>query len=128
MQERDENNGGGPLNSVKYKIEITRGKEAGTSYPLDNKRITIGRKPENTVPVSDIKVSGVHAEIVFDGDLPVIRDLGSTNGTFLDGKKITEVVLSVGDRILVGGTEFVLLGAGESAPPPKAEASSASAD
>ena len=89
--------------------------------PLDQDRITIGRKPGNTIVLNDIRVSGVHAEIVFEGDRPVIRDLGSTNGTLLEGKKIDEMVLSEKDLIRIGETEFVVLKAGQSLDEPAAD-------
>ncbi len=117
MQERDENGRGGKGGGASYSIRFTKGKEAGEVFPLDEARNTIGRRPENTIVIKDIKVSGVHAEIVFEQGKPLVRDLGSTNGTMLDGKKITELILSEGDRITVGNTEFVLEKRGASAGP-----------
>jgi hypothetical protein len=109
------------LEKVKYIIQITRGEETGKTYPLDKKRITIGRKSGNTIVLSDIKVSGVHAEIIFEGGKPVIRDLGSTNGTYLEGNKIDEMILSEKDKITVGETHFILLKEGETAAAPPSE-------
>ena len=48
----------------------------------------------------------MHFEIAFDGEIAAIRDLGSTNGTFVDGMRITELVLRSGSRISAGRTEF----------------------
>lgn len=64
--------------------------------------LRIGRKSGNDLVLADEKTSGVHAEIVLEGDRHVLRDLGSTNGTFIDGKRVTEVVLSVGDVVTCG--------------------------
>ncbi len=48
----------------------------------------------------------MHFEIGFDGEIAAIRDLGSTNGTFVDDMRITELVLRSGSRISAGRTEF----------------------
>jgi hypothetical protein len=69
-------------------------------------RTTLGRRPDNALSFNDVKVSGVHVEIVRDGDGFVLRDLGSTNGTLLDGRKITEVALGHGDRVKIGANDF----------------------
>lgn len=109
MQDREGSGASGRPGNPRYVIKFTRGKETGTSHPLTEARTTLGRKEDNTITIADIRVSGVHAEIVFEENRPVLRDLGSTNGTLLDNKKIEEIVLSDGDRITMGDTEFVVL-------------------
>jgi pSer/pThr/pTyr-binding forkhead associated (FHA) protein len=51
-------------------------------------------------------LSRVHFEIAFNGDIAAIRDLQSTNGTFVDGMRVQEVVLRSGSKISAGRTEF----------------------
>ncbi len=85
-----------------YVLEILDGDRAGEVLPVADRPLRIGRKPGNDVVLADEKTSGVHAEIVLEGDRHVLRDLGSTNGTFLDGKRVTELVLSPGDVVTVG--------------------------
>ncbi len=87
---------------VKYVLEILDGDRAGEVLPVPDGALRIGRKPANDLVLADEKTSGVHAEIVMEGDRHVLRDLGSTNGTFLDGKRVTEIVLSVGDVVTIG--------------------------
>jgi hypothetical protein len=69
--------------------------------------VVIGRMPECQVVLSDPNVSRRHAEVVrVDGDF-LLRDLGSTNGTRLNGAPITEGYLQTGDNITVGSTTLV---------------------
>ena len=67
-------------------LRFTAGEHAGREIPLAGARTTLGRRPDNAIAFVDVKVSGVHLEIVKEGDGFVLRDLGSTNGTFLDGR------------------------------------------
>lgn len=92
---------------TRFALVFTGGERAGDKLVIKEGRTTFGRKPGNTVTVKDPKVSGVHCEIVFEDGHPTLRDLGSTNGTFLEGKKVEEVPLSHGDRVLVGDLDFV---------------------
>jgi hypothetical protein len=85
-----------------YVLEILDGDRAGEVLTVADRAVRIGRKPGNDLVLADEKTSGVHAEIVPEGDRHVLRDLGSTNGTFLDGKRITELVLTPGDVVTIG--------------------------
>ena len=87
---------------AQYVLEILDGDRAGEVLPVPDGALRIGRKPSNDLVLADEKTSGVHAEVVLEGDRHVLRDLGSTNGTFLDGKRVTEVVLTTGDVVTVG--------------------------
>lgn len=87
------------------------GDAAGQRYPLDPLPALIGRQPGARVQISAPSVSRLHAEIdaAPDGSLR-IRDLGSTNGSFVNGRRIqrTETILS-GDVIHIGDVELVLI-------------------
>jgi len=71
--------------------------------------LRIGRLPENSVPLTDdLGISRRHAELRYVGGAPVVRDLGSANGTLLNGRPVQAPErLTPGDRIGVGGTELV---------------------
>jgi adenylate cyclase len=68
--------------------------------------VTIGRSPRADVLVSDPEVSKVHAEIALDDTGFVIRDLKSSNGTFVNGQQIFEQLLAPGDLVEIGGCSY----------------------
>ncbi len=68
--------------------------------------ITIGRAPGNTIVLADTKASGKHCEVRVRDGVPILRDLGSTNGTRVDGAKVTETPLRQGARIEIGTTLY----------------------
>jgi hypothetical protein len=76
----------------------------------------IGRAPECELVLKDSRVSRRHARLQARGGVLVLTDLGSTNGTRVNGHRVTEVVLGVGDRIQVGETSIVVDRAGVAAP------------
>ena len=87
---------------TEFVLEVLEGDHAGEVLPLDPGGLKMGRKASNRLVLKDEKVSGEHAAVVFEDGRYVLRDLGSTNGTLIDGHKITEVPLSPGDEFLVG--------------------------
>jgi len=65
----------------------------------------LGRSGRSTIPIDDVFVSDEHAEVRRDGDVWVVVDLGSTNGTFLNGAKVTQPTpLAAGDQVRIGKT------------------------
>jgi FhaA, N-terminal domain/FHA domain len=79
----------------------------GRAHPVGQAGLVIGRSRECDLRVTDGNASRRHAEVVRDGDDYVVVDLGSTNGTELNGRRITREVLSDGDRITIGATDLV---------------------
>ena len=75
-------------------------------YPLDKERITIGRKPDNDIPIDNLAVSGKHALIITILDDSFLEDLGSTNGSYVNGKLIKKHALKDGDVIAIGKHEL----------------------
>jgi len=75
-------------------------------YELDKERITIGRKPENDIPIDNLAVSGKHALIITILDDSFLEDLGSTNGTYVNGKLVKKHALKDGDVIAIGKHEL----------------------
>jgi serine phosphatase RsbU (regulator of sigma subunit) len=70
--------------------------------------ITLGRATECTIPIKDRYLSRRHAEIAFDANIWIVRDLGSVNGTMLNGSKLNgSAPLRPGDRIGLGDSEVV---------------------
>jgi hypothetical protein len=79
----------------------------GKRRELSSERVVLGRSRDCDLRVSDLNVSRRHAEIREQGDRWILVDLGSTNGTLLNGRKIDREQLSDGDTITVGSTEIV---------------------
>jgi pSer/pThr/pTyr-binding forkhead associated (FHA) protein len=75
----------------------------------DKTKITIGRTDSNDIQVDNAAVSAHHARIVQDGRYYVIEDLNSTNGTFVNEKRITRRVLEENDVITIGKHSLVVL-------------------
>lgn len=94
---------------------------AGLSHELKGERIAIGRIEDNTFQIAEPSVSSHHCEITFRGQDVVVKDLNSTNGTFIDGNPVTEGVLKPGQVLRLGQVELrIETGAGGPAPAPAA--------
>lgn len=79
----------------------------GRRFPLAGQKATVGRSKDCTIRLEDANVSRRHCELVADGDDWAVVDLGSTNGTELNGRTVDRAGLTSGDRITVGGTDLV---------------------
>ncbi len=84
------------------------GAQKGQRCALDGESLTIGRERKNDLPIDDPGISRNHAAVVRVGRDLVLRDTGSTNGTFVNSRRIKEVVLRHGDRITVGDTVLLV--------------------
>jgi len=69
---------------------------------LNKSRTTIGRRPYNDIVIENLAVSGEHAVIENTGNQVVLKDFGSTNGTYVNGKPIRKQVIEYGDLIEIG--------------------------
>jgi hypothetical protein len=78
----------------------------GDRVPLGEETITVGRLPESTIVLADPNVSRSHAEIRPRGTGFVVIDLGSTNGTRINGIRINEQELVDGDEVVFGNTRM----------------------
>jgi len=84
-------------------LRFISGKYQGGEFPLDEgQEVVVGRSSELDMVLVEEMVSRRHATITFKGGVLAIEDLGSTNGTFVNGEKVTKTVLREGDRILIG--------------------------
>lgn len=79
-------------------------------YELSETTVSVGRTEENQIRIEDASISSRHAELVQSGSGYVLKDLGSTNGTLLNGEAVAageERPLSEGDRIRFGNIDAV---------------------
>ncbi|OGT31663.1 MAG: hypothetical protein A2W28_09095 [Gammaproteobacteria bacterium RBG_16_51_14] len=75
-------------------------------FELNQERLTVGRKPDNDIQIDNLAVSGKHALIITILDDSFLEDLGSTNGTYVNGKLVKKHVLKDGDVIAIGKHEL----------------------
>lgn len=87
---------------AKLLIQMPDGEEVTHDLPED--KTTVGRLPENSLPIVDGSISSHHAEIFFQNNTFLVRDLGSTNGTFVNNQKVASspFPLAHGDELRFG--------------------------
>ncbi|TAJ48322.1 MAG: FHA domain-containing protein [Herbiconiux sp.] len=91
------------------RLVITSGTKSGSEIPLGTEPLTIGRSSDSSVVIRDDYTSTHHARLMIWGDEWVIQDLDSTNGTFLDGNRVTAPVhIPLNTTIRIGATSFEL--------------------
>jgi pSer/pThr/pTyr-binding forkhead associated (FHA) protein len=90
-------------------VAIVDGPLAGTSFALTSLPVTIGRAEDSTIVISDDYASQRHARLVPNGTAWLLEDVGSTNGTLLDGAKLTTPTeVRTGAQIRIGRTVLEL--------------------
>jgi pSer/pThr/pTyr-binding forkhead associated (FHA) protein len=90
------------------KLVIQNQGMTGRACELHTDRTTIGRVEDNTFQIADPSVSSHHCEVHLRGSEILIRDLNSTNGSFINGNKIEESVLKPGQILRLGQVELKL--------------------
>jgi pSer/pThr/pTyr-binding forkhead associated (FHA) protein len=99
-----------PVQQAMPRLSVVAGPYAGRKFDIVEQNTTIGREPSNAVALEqDAGVSRRHAVLSYENGRYVVRDAGSTNGTFVSGARITEAVLGPGDTLQVGATGMVLV-------------------
>jgi pSer/pThr/pTyr-binding forkhead associated (FHA) protein len=92
------------------KLQIVRPDGSQTDHELTEETLTIGRAPDNVFPIDDVSVSSHHAQIAPSAGIFLLKDLGSTNGTMVNGAELqadTEYTLKPGDRIRFGKVDSI---------------------
>jgi two-component system, NtrC family, sensor kinase len=96
---------------------VYQGHDQGTLFELEDGKQGIGRDASNQIQVHDTEVSRRHVELHYDGTFCTVTDLGSSNGTYINGKRLTEPCqLNTGDKLQVGGTVMLYTDPAENPP------------
>ena len=88
---------------AQYQLVMHAGPTPGKTFPLEGDVLTIGRDASNQISINDAEISRKHSQLVLQGGKYVLTDLGSTNGTFVNGQRVTgQHVLQSGEVISLG--------------------------
>ena len=89
--------------ALDYQLTMRSGPTPGETYPIEGEELLLGRDLANEIAISDPEVSRRHARFFMQNENILMEDLGSTNGTFLNGERISNPVqLRPGDVITLG--------------------------
>jgi hypothetical protein len=89
--------------ATQFQFVVRSGPNVGKVYPLEAQEISVGRDNSNMIAINDVEVSRRHAKVELRGSAYVIQDLGSTNGTFVNGQRVSGIqVLNPGDTVSFG--------------------------
>ncbi len=91
---------------------VIYGLDMGKKYNIEKPTIIIGRSSKSDIQVDQESISRSHAKLVNSGETVVIRDLGSTNGTYVNDELVEECTLRDGDLVKIGRTIFKFLSGG----------------
>jgi pSer/pThr/pTyr-binding forkhead associated (FHA) protein len=90
------------------KLVVLSAGMTGRTQELKVDKTTIGRLEDNTFQIAEASVSSHHCEVLLRGSDVVVRDLNSTNGTFINGEKVAEKVIKLGQILRLGQIELRL--------------------
>ncbi|MDM4763283.1 FHA domain-containing protein [Galbitalea sp. SE-J8] len=95
--------------AIATRLVITAGAREGMEIPLEGEELTIGRASESGLVIRDDYTSTYHARLLKWAEGWVVQDLDSTNGTYLDGKKVAvPTLVPLGTTVRIGTTSFEL--------------------
>lgn len=91
-----------PVTETRTFVRVESGFYEGLEWPLDRASTVIGRGRTADLVLSEATISRAHALLGFRGETPFMQDLGSTNGTLLNGKREQQATLRDGDELRMG--------------------------
>ena len=92
-----------------YQLIMRSGPTPGAAFMLEGDNITIGRDPTNSITINDAEISRRHARLTFQGGKYVLEDLGSTNGTFVNGQRLAGPRVLKSGEVVSFGEQIVLV-------------------
>lgn len=90
------------------KLVVLSAGMTGRTYELKVDKTTIGRVEDNTFQIAEASVSSHHCEVLLQGSEVMVKDLNSTNGTYINGAKVTESAIKPGQILRLGQVEMRL--------------------
>ncbi len=112
---------GAPAPEARLEVVVGKGM-AGTTYPITSRGLSIGRSEDRDVVIPDPAASRHHAQITVQGPDCVLRDMGASNGIFVNAVRVRECTLADGDVLRIGNTEMRFIRGDGSAPAARAPA------
>ncbi len=95
--------------AAQFQFVMRSGPTPGATFSLEGDQLLVGRDSSSAVAINDAEISRKHARLTFQGGKYVLEDLGSTNGTFVNGQRVASpVVLKSGD-VVSFGEQIVLM-------------------
>ena len=91
-----------------FALIVASGPRRGLHWSLTDGPTKVGRDPGDGIFLDDVTVSRHHAEFEVKGDTLLVRDLGSTNGTYVNGTRADESYLRSGDEVIIGRFHLVV--------------------
>jgi len=88
-------------------LVVLRGPNAGARFLLDADEVSSGRHPNSDIFLDDVTVSRKHATFRREGDVFLVRDVGSLNGTYVNRERIDEAALKTRDEVQIGKFRLV---------------------
>jgi pSer/pThr/pTyr-binding forkhead associated (FHA) protein len=92
-----------------YQLIMRSGPTPGAAFNLEGDQITIGRDPSNTITINDAEISRRHAHLTYQGGKYILEDLGSTNGTFVNGQRLAGPRVLKSGEVVSFGEQIVLV-------------------
>ena len=96
----------------RFSLRFEAGERHGETVPIAPGGFVVGRRPGSSLQVLDSSLSGRHAELIVDDEGLLVRDLGSTNGTRINGERVLEQRASDGDVLIFGNVRFAVIAEG----------------
>jgi pSer/pThr/pTyr-binding forkhead associated (FHA) protein len=88
-------------------LVVLRGPNTGARFLLDADEVSAGRHPDSDIFLDDVTVSRRHATFRREGDVFLVRDVGSLNGTYVNRERIDDAALKTGDEVQIGKFRLV---------------------
>ena len=92
-----------------WALVIDKGPRAGMAFVLAEGRTTVGRDPASSMFLDDITVSRDHCVFTLEGEVLVVEDAGSTNGTYVNGERTDRAVLQSSDEVIIGRYHLIVV-------------------